>query len=111
MSRAKSILEWAKAIDEETAYDMEHSPNYHLSTSPGYTYQDRGQKDGVVDSAVMSGTHVSGTFAGQGQDKEETATLPAAGTYTYQDRGAKDMVYRGDGKHPAGWTAPAGKSA
>lgn len=62
MSRSGDILKWVQEVDEAdaVAFTLDHDPNFHLSNSQAYTYQDRGKKDDQGNTAQLDGTKPSG---------------------------------------------------
>ena len=67
MSRASNILQWVQAVDEgdhPVAFSVDHGPQFQLNQQPGYTYQDRGQKDKQGNTRMADGTKPSGMEVG-----------------------------------------------
>lgn len=62
MSRAAQILHWIHMVDEgdPVAYEVDHHPQFQMNQQTGYTYQDRGAKDGQGNTRMMDGTKPSG---------------------------------------------------
>lgn len=76
MSRAGNILQWVNAVDEETAFTVDHEPQYHLTAGAGYTYMNRGQKDRQGDTRMADGTKPSGMeVGGQGPGSSDPSMM------------------------------------
>lgn len=77
MSRARNILEWVQAVDEGTpvAYTTDHDQAHHLSVAPGYTYQDRGQKDKQGNVRMADGTKPAGMIGGDVANGKTNMTM------------------------------------
>lgn len=77
MSRAKNILEWVQTVDEGTpvAHVVDHDQSHHLSVAPGYTYQDRGQKDKQGNVRMADGTKPAGMITNDSVANGRTSNM------------------------------------